>query len=76
VCDPIFWSECAPGILDASPASKPGAVPFNAAAIDLMALFRLDRLSSDRRLVCHWARGIDGRLACFWETDIVPIPQR
>jgi hypothetical protein len=72
---PIFRSECAPGILDASPTSKPGAALSNAAAIDLTALFGLDRLSSKRRLVCHWAREIDGRLACFWEPDIVPIPQ-
>jgi hypothetical protein len=55
---------------------KPGTVPFNAAAIDLTALFGLDRLSSKRRLVCHWARDTDGRLSCHWEPDIVPIPQR
>ena len=73
---PIFRGECAPGILDAGPTVKPGTIPFNAAAIDLTARFGLDRLSSDRRLVCHWAREIDGRLACHWEPDIVPIPQR
>ena len=73
---PIFWSECAPGILDASPTPKPGTVPFNAAAIDRTALFGLDRLFSKRRLVCHWVREIDRRLACHWEPDIVPIPQR
>jgi hypothetical protein len=73
---PIFRSECAPGILDASPTSTSGAALSNAAAIDFTALFGLDRRSSKRRLVCHWAREIDGRLACFWEPDIVPIPQR
>jgi hypothetical protein len=73
---PIFGSECALGVLDAGPAVEPVIVPFNAAAIDLTALFGLDRLSSDRRLVCHWVREADGRLACLWESDIVPIPQR
>jgi hypothetical protein len=72
----IMWSECAPGISLAGPTLKPGIVLSNGAAIDLTARFGLDRLSSDRRLVCHWAREIDGRLACHWEPDIVPIPQR
>jgi hypothetical protein len=73
---PIMWSECAPGISHAGQTLKPGIVLSNAAAIDLTARFGLARLSSDRRLVCHWAREIDGRLACHWEPDIVPIPQR
>jgi len=73
---PIFGSECAPGILDSRPTVEPGTVPFNAAAIDLTALFEFDRLSFDRRLVCRWAREIDGLLACHWEPDIVLIPQR
>jgi hypothetical protein len=73
---PIFGGECAPGILDAGPTAKPGTVPLNAAAIDLTARFGLDRPPSDRRLVCRWVREIDGRLACHWEPDIVPIPQR
>jgi hypothetical protein len=73
---PIIWSGCAPAISHAGPTAKPGTVPFNAAAIDLTARFGLDRLSSDRRLVCRWVREIDGRLVCIWEPDIVPIPQR
>ena len=73
---PIIRSECAPATSHAGPTSQPGTVPFNAAAIDLTTIFGLDRLSSDRRLICHWARKIDGRLACHWEPDIVPIPQR
>ena len=73
---PIIRSECAPGISHGGPTFKPGTVRFDAAAIDRTALFGLDRLSSNRRLVCHWAREIDGRLACHWEPDIVPIPQR
>jgi hypothetical protein len=73
---PIFRGECAPGILDAGPTAKPGTISFNAAAIDVTARFGLDRLSSDRRLVCHWFCEIDGRLVCIWEPDIVPIPQR
>jgi hypothetical protein len=71
---PIVRSECAPGIIDDSTTSKPGTALSNAAAIDLTARFGLDRLSSDRRLVCRWVREIDGRLVCIWEPDIVPIP--
>jgi hypothetical protein len=74
---PIIGSECAPGISSARASLEPGTLPSNGAAIDLTALFGLDRPSSQRRrLVCHWAREIDGRLACHWEPDIVPIPQR
>jgi hypothetical protein len=73
---PIFESACALDNVYAGPTIEPGAVPFTAAVLDLTALFGLDRLSSDRRLVCQWARAIDGRLACHWEPDIVPIPQR
>ena len=73
---PIFGSECALDNVYAGPTIEPGAVPFTAAAIDLTTLFGLDRLSSDRRLTCLWRRHIDGRLACSWEPDIVPIPQR
>jgi hypothetical protein len=72
----IIRSECAPGIADASPIFKRAIVSSNAAAINLTARFGLDRLSADRRLICHWAREIDGRLACHWEPDIVPIPPR
>jgi hypothetical protein len=72
----IIWGGCAPGISHAGPTLGPGIVLSNAAAIDLTSRFGLDRLPSDRRLVCHWAREIDGRLACHWEPDIVPIPQR
>jgi hypothetical protein len=73
---PIFGSECAPDNVYAGLAAKPGAVPFTAGAIDLGALFGLDRLFPDRRLACHWAREVDGGLACHWEADIVLTPQR
>jgi hypothetical protein len=73
---PIFGSECAPGTCYAGPTGEPGTVPSNAAAIDLISLFAFDRLSPDRRLICLWAREIDGELACHWEPDIVLIPQR
>jgi len=73
---PIFGSECAPGILDTCPTVEPGTIQINAAAIDLVRRLGLDRLLSDRRLVCRWHREVDGRLACHWEPDIVPIPQR
>jgi hypothetical protein len=64
---PIFWSECVPGILDVSPASKPGGVSSERATIDLVRLFAHDRPSPDRRIVCRWRRQVDGRLACHWE---------
>jgi hypothetical protein len=73
---PIVGSECAPGILDIRPGAEPGDVQSNAAAIDLVRLFALDRLPRGRRLVCRWRRQADGRLACTWEPDIVVIPQR
>jgi hypothetical protein len=72
---PIFGAECAPGIHDIRPAAKPGIVSSN--AIDLVRLFVLDNLPVARRqLVCHWRRQADGRLACAWEPDIAPIPNR
>jgi hypothetical protein len=72
----FLGGECAPAILDIRPAVEPGIVPPNVATIDLVRLFALDRLPvGRRRLVCRWHRA-DGRLACIWEPDIVPIPQR
>jgi hypothetical protein len=73
---PIFGSECAPDILDTRPTVEPGTVQINATAIDLVRRFGLDRLPFGRRLVCRWHREVDGRLACLWESDTVPIPQR
>jgi hypothetical protein len=73
---PIFGSEYAPGTIDIRPAVAPDSLKTNAAAIDFVRLFGLDRLSCNRRLVCHWHREVNGRLACLWEPDIVPIPQR
>lgn len=74
---PILGSECAPGVFDGRAAFELGrAGSFKATPIDLTGLFGLDRLPRDRRLVCHWARESDGRLASHWEPDIVPIPQR
>jgi hypothetical protein len=73
---PIFGSECAPDVFDARPTVEPGTTQNNAAAIDLVRLFGLDRVPSGRRLVRRWHREVDGRLACHWKPDIVPIPQR
>jgi hypothetical protein len=73
---PIIGSECASEILDIRPAAEPGAVQSTTAVIDLVRLFALDRLPTNRRLVCRWRRRADGRLACTWEPDIVPLPQR
>jgi hypothetical protein len=72
---PIFGSAFAPDIADC-PAVAPGTVSFNATATDLAALFGLDRLPAERQLVCRWTREVDGRIACHWEPDIVPRPQR
>jgi hypothetical protein len=58
-------------ILDVRPAAPPGIVPPMGAATILVRLFALDRLPAGRRrLVCHWRRDADGRLACIWEPDI------
>jgi hypothetical protein len=73
---PIVGSACAPGILDTRPTVEPGTMPINATAIDLVRRLELDRLPSGRRLVCHWYREVDGRLACLWKPDTVPIPLR
>jgi hypothetical protein len=70
----LLGSEFAPRLLDIRPAAMQGIVSTEAA--DLGWLFSLDRPSGGRRLVCHWRRQPDGRLACTWEPDIVLIPQR
>jgi len=58
-------------------AAEPGVVQSTAAVTDLVRLFALDDLPPVRRqLVCHWHRDAGGRLACTWEPDIVPNPQR
>ena len=64
-------------ILDFRPAvvSAP-AVP-NKAATNLVRLFAFDRIPvGAHRLVCHWRRGPDGRLAARWEPDIPSVPHR
>jgi len=69
----IFGSECAPGILEAGAAIQPLAVSAN--STNLLNLFVLDAPPmSARRLVCHWRRDADGRLACAWAPDIGPDP--
>ncbi|HEV8030554.1 MAG TPA: hypothetical protein VGP42_06000 [Stellaceae bacterium] len=74
---PVLGSVRAPAILDIGPAAEPRIVPASAGATDLVRLFALDRVPAGRqRLVCHWHRSADGRLACIWEPDIVPLPQR
>ncbi len=62
-------------ILDVRPADAPGGFSPKGATTDLVRLFALDRSPSGRRLVCHWRREWDGRLACIWEPDIVSVPQ-
>jgi hypothetical protein len=57
-------------ILDIRPAAPKGA------PTDFVRLFELDRLPAGRRrLVCHWRRDADGRLACIWEPDIAAFRQ-
>ena len=70
---PVLGSKCAPGILDPRSAGEPNLLTENRAAVDLVRLFALDRLPARRRLVCHWHRQPDGRLACVWEVDIAPF---
>jgi hypothetical protein len=72
----IFGSECAPGILDTRPPVGLDTIQINAAAIDLPRPFGRDRVRSNGLLVCRWYRELGGRLACFWEPDIFPFPQR
>jgi hypothetical protein len=72
---PTFRGQGALDIVDV-PAVAPGVVVTNVSTIDLVALFGLDRLPVGRRLVCRWRRASDGRIACHWESDIVPDPQR
>jgi hypothetical protein len=73
---PILGSERAPGILVIDPAAEPRITPARVGAIDLVRLLALDRVPAVRRwLVCHWHYRADG-LACIWEPDIVPLPQR
>jgi hypothetical protein len=62
-------------ILDLRPAAVPGIVPPREAATDLVRLFALDRLPERRRLSCHWRRGADGRLVCFWEPEVEFLPR-
>ena len=70
-----FRGQSALDIVDAA-AEVPGVAIINVSTVDLVALFGVDRLSADRRLVCRWHRASDGRIACHWEPDIVPDPQR
>ena len=61
------------------PADAPGAVEKvekRDARRDLTRLFALHRLPGRPRLVCHWHRDIDGRLAAAWELDAAPDGQR
>jgi hypothetical protein len=70
----IFQGAFAPDVVDV-PAGVQDVGAVTVSTIDLAALFGLDRLP-DRRLVCRWQRDNDGRIACHWEPDIVPDPQR
>jgi hypothetical protein len=58
------------------PAVAPGIAVIDVSTIDLVTLFGLDSSPANHRLVCRWHRGNDGRIACHWEPDIVPDPQR
>jgi hypothetical protein len=70
-----FRGQCALDIVDV-PAVAPGIAAVNVSTVDFVALFGLHRLPADRRFVCRWHRAADGRIACLWEPDIVPDPQR
>jgi hypothetical protein len=56
-------------ILKFRAATRPDSVVRNPS--NLVVLFALDRLQAQRpRLVAHWHRHPDGRLACAWEPDL------
>jgi hypothetical protein len=64
-------------ILDVRPAAALDSTQPKDATTNLVRLFALDSLPAGRRrLVCHWRREPDGRLACNWAPDIVLIPNR
>jgi hypothetical protein len=63
-------------ILKLRPAARPD-LALGGTADDLVTLFGLDRLPARRpRLVAHWHRQPDGRLACVWEPDLALSPAR
>jgi hypothetical protein len=67
-----FGRGTAPGILVSGLAAAPDGVPPAATKVDVLRAFGLGRRSFDhQRLTCHWVRQCDGRLACYWEPDIV-----
>jgi len=62
-------------ILKFRAATRPCSVVRTTA--DLLELFALDRLPVHRpRLVAHWHRQADGRLACAWEPDVSSATRR
>ena len=64
-------------ILIRRPAARPEIATREQQETDLVRLLALDRLAAaPRRLVCHWHRGADGRLTCFWERDLAASPHR
>jgi hypothetical protein len=58
------------------PAVRPAHAVFNASATDFVRLFALDRLHARSRLICHWQRDAQGRLAGAWEPDLAALPRR
>jgi hypothetical protein len=57
------------------PAGGRDVVPSAVAQSELARQCGLDRLPEQRRLVCHWHRDGEGRLAGVWEADIGLVPQ-
>jgi hypothetical protein len=61
-------------ILAIRPTAPLGIALPKGGTTDLVRLLALERLPASRqRLVCHWHRDADGRLACRWEPDIAPF---
>jgi len=59
--------------LNVRPASLPGAVVPDETTL-VIPFAQKPMPASSRRLVCHWHRSGDGRLACTWAPDIAPHP--
>lgn len=62
-------------ICEFRPAGGRDVVPSAVAQTELARQVGPDRLPAQRRLVCHWDRDGEGRLAGVWEADIGLVPQ-
>lgn len=58
-------------IRDIRPGLRPDFATCAEEGRDLLRLFETDRhLPVQRRLICRWTIGADGKLACDWQVEI------